>query len=78
MDKDNLINIVSVDQTELFGIRENKLKLIRSFFPKLKIVVRGEQVKLLGDDQAVDSFKSFFQLLLTHLERYNSLSLNTI
>ena len=78
MDKDNLINIVSVDQTELFGVRENKLKLIRSFFPKLKIVVRGDQVKLLGDDQAVDSFKSFFQLLLTHLERYNSLSLNTI
>ena len=38
MDKDNLIDISSVDQTELLGVRESKLKLIRTFFPKLKIV----------------------------------------
>ena len=78
MNKDNLINIVSVDQTELFGVRENKLKLIRSLFPKLKIVVRGDQVKVLGDNDTTQTFMLFFQLLLTHLERYNSLSLNTI
>jgi len=73
-----LIDIASYDQTELFGVRENKLKLIRTFFPKLKIVVRGDAVKLIGDAKAVDSFKSFFQLLTTHLDRYNSLSPNTI
>ena len=78
MNNENLIDIASYDQTELFGVRENKLKLIRTFFPKLKIVVRGDAVKLIGDAKAVDSFKSFFQLLTTHLERYNSLSPNTI
>ncbi len=78
MNNENLIDIASYDQTELFGVRENKLKLIRTFFPKLKIVVRGDAVKLIGDAKAVDSFKSFFQLLTTHLDRYNSLSPNTI
>ena len=78
MNNENLIDIASYDQTELFGVRENKLKLIRTFFPKLKIVVRGDAVKLIGDANAVDSFKSFFQLLTTHLDRYNSLSPNTI
>ena len=78
MNNENLIDIASYDQTELFGVRENKLKLIRTFFPKLKIVVRGDAVTLIGDAKAVDSFKSFFQLLTTHLDRYNSLSPNTI
>lgn len=78
MNNENLIDIASYDQTELFGVRENKLKLIRTFFPKLKIVVRGDAVKLIGDAKAINSFKSFFQLLTTHLDRYNSLSPNTI
>jgi phosphate starvation-inducible protein PhoH and related proteins len=78
MDKDNLIDISSVDQTELLGVRENKLKLIRTFFPKLKIVVRGGFVKLIGDDETILSFRECFNLLLIHLERYNSLSINDI
>ena len=78
MNNENLIDIASYDQTQLFGVRENKLKLIRTFFPKLKIVVRGDAVKLIGDAKAINSFKSFFQLLTTHLDRYNSLSPNTI
>ena len=78
MDKDNLIDISSVDQTELLGVRESKLKLIRTFFPKLKIVVRGGFVKLIGDDETILSFRECFNLLLIHLERYNSLSINDI
>ena len=78
MEKDTLIDISAVDQTELFGVRENKLELIRSFFPKLKIVVRGGFVKLIGDDKTIVSFKACFHLILAHLERYNSLSLNNI
>ncbi|MDG2369059.1 MAG: PhoH family protein [Flavobacteriales bacterium] len=78
MNKDNIIDISNVDQTELLGVRENKLKLMRSFFPKLKIVVRGGMVKLIGDDETISAFKDCFNLLLIHLERYNSLSINDI
>ena len=78
MDKEKVIDLSSVDQNELFGVRENKLKLIRSFFPKLKIVVRGDFIRLIGDDKTINSFKACFHLVLTHLERYNSLSLNNI
>ena len=78
MDKDKIIDISGVDQTELFGIRESKLKFIRSYFPKLKIVVRGDSLKLIGDQDSVKSFDSFFSLLLIHLDRYNQLTINNI
>ena len=78
MDKDKIIDISGVDQTELFGIRESKLKFIRSYFPKLKIVVRGDSLKLIGDQDSIKSFDSFFSLLLIHLDRYNQLTINNI
>jgi phosphate starvation-inducible PhoH-like protein len=78
LDKDKIIDISGVDQTELFGIRENKLKFIRSYFPKLKIVVRGDSLKLIGDQDSIKSFDSFFSLLLIHLDRYNQLTINNI
>ena len=78
MDKDKIIDISGVDQTELFGIRESKLKFIRSYFSKLKIVVRGDSLKLIGDQDSIKSFDSFFSLLLIHLDRYNQLTINNI
>ena len=54
--KENTFDISYVDQTELFGVRESKLKLIRSFYPKLKIIVRGAEVKVMGDQKSIQSF----------------------
>lgn len=76
--KENTFDISYVDQTELFGVRESKLKLIRSYFPKLKIVVRGSEVKVIGDQKSIKSFDASLKLLLAHLEKFNSLNENNI
>ena len=76
--KENTFDISYVDQTELFGVRESKLKLIRSYYPKLKIVVRGSGVKVMGDQKSIDSFDEGLKLLLAHIEKFNSLNENNI
>ena len=76
--KENTFDISYVDQTELFGVRESKLKLIRSYYPKLKIVVRGSEVKVLGDQKSIKSFDKGLKLLLAHLDKFNSLNENNI
>ena len=76
--KENTFDISYVDQTELFGVRESKLKLIRSYYPKLKIVVRGSEVKVLGDRKSIKSFDKGLKLLLAHLDKFNSLNENNI
>ena len=76
--KENTFDISYVDQTELFGVRESKLKLIRSYYPKLKIVVRGSEVKVLGDQKSIKNFDKGLKLLLAHLDKFNSLNENNI
>ncbi len=76
--KENTFDISYVDQTELFGVRESKLKLIRSFYPKLKIVVRGSEVKVMGDQKSIESFDNGLKLLLAHIDKFNSLNENNI
>ena len=70
--KENTIDISHIDQTELFGVRESKLKLIRSFYPKLKIIVRGGIVKVMGDSKSIKKFNNGLELLLSHLDKYNT------
>ena len=76
--KENTIDISHIDQAELFGVRESKLKLIRSFYPKLKIIVRGGVVKVMGDSKSISKFNNGLNLLLSHLEKYNTVSINNI
>lgn len=76
--KENTFDISYVDQTELFGVRESKLKLIKSFYPKLKIVVRGSEIKVMGDQKSIKNFNTGLQLLLAHIEKFNSLNENNI
>jgi len=66
--------IVIEDQSplELFGVNNQNLDLIVSLFPKLKIVARGDTIKLIGEDEAIDAFIQKFNNLLAHYDKYGS------
>ena len=72
------IEIEGINPVEIFGINNAKLKHIKSFFPKLKIVARGNVLALFGDDEVMDEFERKLDLLLRHYRKYNSLSENNI
>lgn len=72
------IEISEVDPVELFGVNENKLKLIREQFPKLKIVSRGGKVKAIGSEKDIGVFESKLQLLISHLLKFKRLTNNNI
>lgn len=72
------IYISSISPVELFGANESKLKLIKSFFPKLKIIVRGSTIKVLGEASEILAFEESINLMILHLEKYNSLNENNI
>jgi phosphate starvation-inducible PhoH-like protein len=54
------------------------LKHIKSFFPKLKIVSRGNILTLSGDEEVMDQFELKFNLILQHFHKYNSITENNI
>ena len=55
---------------EIFGPEEENLTLLRNFFPKLKIIARGEIVKLIGDDEDMDRFTKVMSFMMRQFEVY--------
>src|SRR5690606_42040514 len=59
-------------------VNNAKLTHIKSFFPKLKIVSRGNELIISGDDEVMDEFGKKFELILQHFHQYNELTENNI
>ena len=75
---ENNIEIKGINPLELFEVNNEKLKYLKSFFPKLKIVARGNIVTIAGDEEVMSEFERKFDLLLRHFHKFNSLTENNI
>ncbi|KOH42992.1 PhoH family protein [Sunxiuqinia dokdonensis] len=72
------IFLEGVDPLEFYGVNNTKIDLIKTFFPKLNIVSRGNQLIIQGDEVESDAFEKKFHLLLDHYNQFNVLSVDTI
>jgi phosphate starvation-inducible PhoH-like protein len=72
------LSIEGLNPAEIYGINNANLKHIKSFFPKLKVIARGNELSLAGDDEIMDEFERKFALILQHFHTYNALSENNI
>lgn len=72
------IEIKKINPVELFGVNNSLFKHIKSFFPKLKISSRGNELTITGDEEVMDEFERKFELIVQHFHKYNSLTENNI
>ncbi len=71
---EKVIKIEGIHPPDIFGLREEKLKILKHIFPKLKIVARGEELILIGDDDELVLFEKKFQSMMDHFERFGKLT----
>ena len=75
---EKIVQIENVNPSDLYGANDQHLTMIKSLFPKIKIIARGDLIKIIGKDEDVDYFINRFNLLVIHLERYGSISSKVI
>jgi len=68
------LTLESVDPAQFWGTNNEHYELIKLAFPKLKIVARGTDIKVLGDEKELQNFEHKFNQLVAHLDRYRSLN----
>lgn len=68
------LTLESVDPAQFWGTNNEHYELIKLAFPKLKIVARGTDLKVLGDERELQNFENKFNQLVAHLDRYRSLT----
>lgn len=67
--KEIIIPVELSDSVSFFGANDANLQLIRDKFPHLKIISRGNEIKVLGDDSSVEYFHKKINLLIDQYER---------
>ena len=72
------LDLENIDPVALYGVNEQRLDKIRGFFPKIKLVARGHEIKILGETDEVKRFSESIELIKAHYAKYNSLSDNEL
>jgi phosphate starvation-inducible PhoH-like protein len=72
------INIDHDTLPEFYGTENKNIERIKQIFPKLKIVIRGDEVKAAGEAQEMRLFETFMTNINEHLYRFNHLELKDI
>lgn len=67
-----------INPIELWGIQNENFESLKKKFPKLKLVSRGSELKVLGDEQELISFKEKFDSVLSHFEKFNKITLGDL
>ena len=59
---------------DIYGPGDKYLNEIKELFPKLKIIARGELLKLIGDETEIRNFEKRFDLLLIHFDKFGKIN----
>ena len=73
-----IIELEEISPKEFFGTGNENITLLKKYFPKLKIVARGNKIKAFGDEELLEEFDRRMTMLITHFSKYNKIDENVI
>jgi phosphate starvation-inducible protein PhoH and related proteins len=72
------IVLTEVNSQDFFGEQNKTIAQLRTYFPKLKIIARGDKIKAYGEEEILEEFEKRVDMLVAHFGKFNTLDLNTI
>jgi len=69
-----IIPIDTFNPVEFFGVNDANLEVIRRNFPELKLVARGNEIKVIGDEKNIHIFSEKINRLIQHYQKFGSLT----
>lgn len=73
-----ILELEEITPKEFFGPQNTNIELLKKYFPKLKIVARGNKIKAYGDEDLLEEFDRRLNMLMEHFGKYNKLDENAI
>lgn len=63
-----------IDHLDFFGPNDSNLLLLKKLFPKVKIIARGDQLKVMGNEEDIEEFEQRFIAILKHYEIFGKIN----
>jgi phosphate starvation-inducible PhoH-like protein len=73
-----ILELTDVSARDFFGHQNAHIDLIKKYYPKLKIVARGNRIAAYGDEEVLETFDQQMTTLLEQFVKYNSIDENLI
>ena len=67
------IVLEDIDTVVFYGVGNCHLQMIRSLYPKLRIVARDNVIRVLGDEEQMAAFEESVEQIRRHILKFNSL-----
>lgn len=76
--KEKIISLEDIDYNHFWGTNERMLDFVRLLFPKVKLVARGEMLKVIGASDDIAFFEDKLNAMITYHEKFGNLTENAI
>ena len=75
---ERIIKLEEINPKDFFGAHNSTIEALKKYYPKIKIVARGTQLKIFGESVLLDEFEIRLERLIKYYNRYNKLDENSM
>ncbi len=68
------IVLEDIDPVIFYGVNNSNIQIIKALYPKLRIIARGNVIKVMGDEEEMCAFEEKITEIEKHCAKYNSLN----
>ena len=68
------IAIPDIDPTIFYGVNNVNLHMVKALYPKLRIVARGDVIRVMGDEEQMADFEEKIEKMQQHCLHFNRLN----
>ncbi len=72
------IELYEIDPVDIFGVNDKLLNRLANYYPKLKVVARGNTISLKGSNKDITSFESNIDALINKRQKKRSLNMDDV
>lgn len=71
---EKVIYLEGIEPVNVYGINNNRLEKLKDYYPKLKIIARGNEIKVQGDENEINAFEDKLELIIEYFLKFKQLS----
>ncbi len=71
---EKVIFLEGIDPINVYGVKNTRLDILKNYYPKLKIVARGVEIKVQGEENLIFEFEAKLQQIIEYFLKFKKLN----
>ena len=63
---EKIIYLEGIDPVSIYGVNNSKFDIIKKSFPKIRVIARGHEIKVVGEEDSIERFEEKMKQLIDY------------